>query len=169
MSAALERYLQEVVRWGSRINLVGSTERAAVERHLADSLAAAPFLPRGRRIVDLGSGAGFPGVPLAIARPDLDVTLVEIRERRVHFLRHIRRTLGLPVQILRQRMETPPPAEFDFALLRAVAPLGRSAALGRPWLGEAGEVWVWSGGDAKAPESLGRIPLRTGGCIWRMA
>ena len=63
-----------------------------MRRHVEDSLAAADCLPEGSEIVDLGSGAGFPGVPLALSRPDLRVTLVEIRERRVNFLRHVVRT-----------------------------------------------------------------------------
>ena len=78
---AMHRFLAELARWAPRTNLVGSSEPAALARHVEDSLAVAGYLPDGARVVDLGSGAGFPGIPIAIARPDLLVTLVEIRER----------------------------------------------------------------------------------------
>ena len=68
-SDALRLYLEELTRWGARTNLVGSTEPDALRRHVEDSLAAADYLPEGSEIVDLGSGAGFPGVPLALITP----------------------------------------------------------------------------------------------------
>jgi 16S rRNA (guanine527-N7)-methyltransferase len=153
------------------MNLVGSTQPADLERHVADALAALPLLPAGARVVDLGSGAGFPGIPLAITRPDLDLTLVEIRERRVHFLRHVVRTLGLNCAIERRQIEIPMLPEFDFALLRAVAPPAVSAGLGRAWVGAAGEIWIWAGPRAE-PASLpliGRISLDSGGQILRFS
>ena len=71
------------------MNLVGSTAPEEIELHIRDSLAAAAQLPAGCALVDLGSGAGFPGIPIALARPDVRVTLVETRERRVSFLRFL--------------------------------------------------------------------------------
>ncbi len=144
MSDPLERYLDELQSWGARMNLVGSIAREDLRVHLDDSLAAADALPQGARVVDLGSGAGLPGIPIAISRPDLDVTLVEIRERRVHFLRHVARTLGLEVAIERTRLEDPPALRFDFALARAVLPPRKVLPLAARWVHLEGEVWIWT-------------------------
>jgi 16S rRNA (guanine527-N7)-methyltransferase len=144
VESGLDLYLRELRRWGERTNLVGSLEPEALRAHLQDALTAAPHLPKGARVVDLGSGAGLPGVPIAVARPDLDVTLVEIRERRVHFLRHVVRTLGIECHVERTRIEDPPEDLFEVALLRAVAPPLEAVALARPWVREAGEIWVWT-------------------------
>src|SRR5262249_18479377 len=127
-SGAVDGFLAALRQWGPRTNLVGSLDDAALTRHVEDSLAAAEHLPHSARVVDLGSGAGFPGIPLAIARPDLDLTLVEIRERRVHFLRHVVRQLELGCRIERRRIEEPLLPPFEFALLRAVAPPEESFA-----------------------------------------
>ncbi len=143
-AARVERFLDELSVWGARINLVGSLDRAALEVHVRDSLAAARALPPGVRVVDLGTGAGFPGIPIAIARADLDLVLVEIRERRIHFLRHVVRSLGLRCEIRRASIDDVPPRLFDYALLRAVAPPEEALALGRRWIGASGEVWIWT-------------------------
>ena len=146
----LSRFLDELALWGARINLVGSLERAALEIHVTDSLAAARALPAGARVADLGSGAGFPGIPIAIARPDLDLVLVEIRERRIHFLRHIVRTLGLRCEVRRASIEKVPERRVEYALLRAVAPLREAVELGRRWIETSGQIWVWSREDGAA-------------------
>lgn len=94
-----ERYLAALMRWRPRLNLVGaSSEDDLVDRHLLDSLLplAVVRLPPGAAVVDVGSGAGLPGVPLKIARPDLRVTLVEASRRRVAFLEHLRDAVDLP-------------------------------------------------------------------------
>jgi 16S rRNA (guanine527-N7)-methyltransferase len=146
----LDRYLEELTRWGTRTNLVGSLERRALEVHVRDSLAAVPLLGRDATVVDLGSGAGFPGVPIAIARPDLRVTLLEIREKRVHFLRHVVRVLELDCAVVRGSIEAPPATPFDYALARAVAEPAELFPRARPWVSAAGEVWIW--GRARAAE-----------------
>src|SRR5262245_44770288 len=112
------------------MNLVGSTARDELVVHVLDSLAAAEVLPQGARVVDLGSGAGFPGLPLAIERPDLELTLLEIREARVHFLRHVVRLLGLRCSVRRGSIDEPPVEPFDYALLKAVAPVPEAARRG---------------------------------------
>jgi len=163
----IAEFLRELARWGERMNLVGSTAPAAIARHVEDALAAAPHLPEGACVVDLGSGAGFPGIPIAIARRDLRLTLVEIREKRVAFLRHVVRVLGLSVDIRRVSIEDAPAETFEFALLRAVAPPGRSAQLARSWVRDTGEIWIWAGPDAAVPGSL-PLPLASGGAILRV-
>jgi 16S rRNA (guanine527-N7)-methyltransferase len=142
--ALLGRYLEELQRWGVRTNLVGSLAPEALRVHLEDSLAAADAVPPGARVVDLGSGAGFPGVPLAIAREDLQIVLVEIRERRVHFLRHVKRTLALNCEVWRRSVEEPPEEGFEVVLLRALAPPERALPLAAEWVHSGGELWLWT-------------------------
>ena len=166
----LDLYLEELRRWGARTNLVGSTSPSALARHLEDSLTAADHLPPGARVVDLGSGAGFPGIPLALRRPDLSIHLVEIRERRVNFLRHVVRKLDLRhATVLRQRIEDPPGDAYSYALLRAVAPAEESARIAVPWVSPGGEIWIWvSSGQPRPSEfQLEPIPLASGGSILR--
>ena len=102
----LDRFLDLLHTWNSRIHLTGDRDRAAlVRRHLIDSLVPAAHLASGLT-VDLGSGAGFPGIILGCVRPDIDLALVESRRRRATFLREVVRTLELPrVRVLEQRAE----------------------------------------------------------------
>jgi 16S rRNA (guanine(527)-N(7))-methyltransferase RsmG len=98
---ALFAHFEELRRWAPRVDLIGpGTAEEVVERHFAESLAALPWLPEEPvPLLDLGSGAGFPGLVLAAARPDLEVTLVEPRERRRAFLATAARRAGLSVRI----------------------------------------------------------------------
>jgi 16S rRNA (guanine527-N7)-methyltransferase len=94
----LRRYVEEVLRWRSRLNLTGaSTEAALVNPHLLDVLLLLRTveIPRGASVVDIGAGAGLPGVPLRILRPDIREVLVEASRRKVGFLEHLQTTLGL--------------------------------------------------------------------------
>jgi 16S rRNA (guanine527-N7)-methyltransferase len=105
------------------MNLISChSARELVNRHLLDSLAVAQALPEDPAlIVDLGSGAGLPGLPLAILRPDLRFALVEVRRRRCSFLREVRRNLDLAnVEVLEQRAEHPP-AKYVHAAAAAVS------------------------------------------------
>ncbi len=173
MSAAPERerelavFGRELARWGSRMNLVGSTDPAAIARHVADAIAAVPLLSQGASLVDLGSGAGFPGLPIAIARRDLHVSLVEVREKRVAFLRHVARTLALDVDIRHQSFEVAPFAAFDFVTLRAVAAPERSLEIARPWVAESGQIFIWAGAGVLLPGAE-PIALASGGSILRV-
>ena len=165
--ADVDAYQEELRRWGERTNLVGSTDAAAIRLLIDESRVAAPHLPPDARVVDLGSGAGLPGIPIAIDRPDLRVTLVEIRERRVHFLRHVARTLSLPLDIRRTRIEQAPADPFDVALIRAVAPPVEAIPLARPWTTESGEIWIWTSEDPSALPwtASGRIALERGSIL----
>ncbi len=110
-SAALHRfacYHREILLWNRRINLVSErSSREIVIRHFLDSLTPVPFLdqPAGA-MIDLGSGGGFPGIPLRIALPGLRLSLVEISRKKSSFLSHAVRALGLDgVQVIRERAE----------------------------------------------------------------
>lgn len=116
-SQALERlfaHYEELRRWAPRLDLIGPGAVGEIfERHYAEALAALPWMPAGAaRLVDLGSGAGFPGLVLAAARPDLEVWLVEPRARRAAFLAAAARRMRLSVRLLAVRVAEPLPPEF---------------------------------------------------------
>ena len=139
-SAAVDKlllYCQELQKWNRKINLIARDTPAAeiVEKHFLDSLALLPLLHKhdgsavGAKkfsplLLDVGSGAGFPGLVLAAAMPELRVTLLEPRQKRTAFLRHIARTLGLTNVLVREERLEPGrslPEPFDFITSRAVA------------------------------------------------
>lgn len=126
-SESLSRYVDilasRAIDWG----LVGPRERDRLwSRHVLNCLAVAPLLPRGAAMIDVGSGAGLPGMPLAIARPDLRVTLLEPLLRRSTFLDGVVEELGLGdrVRVVRGRAEEHR-ERYDVITCRAVAPLPR--------------------------------------------
>ena len=95
-----EKYYRLLVEWNEKINLTSITEYTGVQlKHFLDSLSAAPILMQpgiaDRQLLDVGAGAGFPGLPLAIALPDLRVTLMEATGKKVRFLDQTIRELGL--------------------------------------------------------------------------
>jgi len=122
-----------------------------VQRHILDALAGAPLLEGEGRLLDIGSGAGLPGVPLLVARPRWGGVLLEPRQKRWAFLRTVVRELGLEVDVVRSRYQDlgdcPP---FDLITVRAVG--GHAALLGwaRGRLSEAGEVVIWTTIDGEA-------------------
>ena len=129
-------YLSLLIRWNRAYNLTAVDQpRAMVARHLLDSLSALPWLA-GSTIVDAGTGAGLPGVVLAVASPDRYFRLIDSNGKKVRFLRQVRRSLGLmniePVQA-RLEMLGGQPAP-DTVTARALAPLARLVAWHRPWL-----------------------------------
>jgi 16S rRNA (guanine527-N7)-methyltransferase len=138
-------------RWNRRVSLVGPIDASeVVERHYGESLAALPYLSSvGRELVDLGSGAGFPGLVLAIVRPELRVTLVEARGRKWSFLMSVCRALSLSSKCLNARVGATPveglPEKIDWITSRAVRieDLGLSVLL--PRLTERGSLLLWSG------------------------
>lgn len=104
--AAVVRFLDALTEWNARIHLTGERDPAALVRHALDSLAVVPGLPPAGLVIDVGAGGGFPGIILAIARPDLDFVLLDSRRRAVSFLRETSRSLPLPnVSALHRRAE----------------------------------------------------------------
>lgn len=122
------RYLDCLLLWRSKISLV-STESVdeIVVRHIADSLALAPLVPQGGRVADIGSGAGLPGLPLAIVCPDAEFLLVEPRRKRANFLREASRVTEVGhVAVFESRVEALEPAVsrgLDTIVSRAFGPL----------------------------------------------
>ena len=133
IAAALSGYLKLLVKWNRTYNLTGIRDPdELVERHLVESLALAPLL-RGTRVADVGTGAGLPGIPLAIVAPERHFVLIESRAKRVRFLRHVVMTLGLTnAEVAHARVEDLPcERPFDTVLARAVAPPAALVAMTR--------------------------------------
>jgi 16S rRNA (guanine527-N7)-methyltransferase len=137
--SALLTYLRLLERWNRAYNLTAVRDpREMVARHLLDALAVLPWVPAGR-LLDAGTGAGLPGVPLAIARPDLEVTLLDSAGKKIRFLNQVRRELGLPnIRPVQARLEDyRPEAPFDAIVSRAFASLADFAAAARRLTGGA--------------------------------
>jgi 16S rRNA (guanine527-N7)-methyltransferase len=124
-AARLFTLLEELVHWNRSYNLTAiTTPEEMITHHLLDSLSISPDLA-GTRIADVGSGAGFPGLPLAVVNPAKQFTLIDSSSKKVRFIEHAARTLGLAnVVALHARAETLlPEAPFDTVMARALAPL----------------------------------------------
>lgn len=149
--AALYAHYEELARWNRRTNLIGrGTAGEILERHFGESLAALPLLPDSARVgVDLGSGAGFPGLVLAAARPGLEMTLAEARERKWAFLLAAARRASLPCRCLNVRVQVPLPAglpeRIDVITSRALRLDSETwGALANRFAAE-GRVLLWAG------------------------
>ena len=163
----LANYLCILEHWNRRINLSGV--RAPLEmvtRHVVDSVAVRPYL-HGRRIADLGSGAGLPGIPLAVVYPGLALTLIESRARRAQFLAHAAAALSLPnVCVHHGRAEAyRPAAPFDTVLARAVGSVTTVLRCGAHLCAPAGRIVVMKGADPQA--EIGALGAPGAGGEWR--
>jgi 16S rRNA (guanine(527)-N(7))-methyltransferase RsmG len=117
----LARFLAELDAWRRRVNLTGRLRSEELVSHALESVLGAGLLPPGALVVDVGTGGGFPGFPLAIVRPDLSLTWLEPREKRAAFLRHLARALPVENAVVQAaRAEDLPVSGFDFATSRAV-------------------------------------------------
>jgi 16S rRNA (guanine527-N7)-methyltransferase len=124
--SCISMYIDILVRWNARVNLTAvRDEENIVARHFGESLFAAQVSARnlaaGAHVVDVGSGAGFPGLPVRILAPQLHVTLIESNNKKVTFLREVIRALGLSgVDVFAERAENFPAASAELVTLRAV-------------------------------------------------
>lgn len=151
----LSVFLAELDRWRRRTNLVGALSTEELAEHAFEALVGSELISNGERVIDIGSGAGFPGLPLAICRADLSVTLLEPRGKRAAFLRHIVRTLKLTnATVLEARIEEVGGQTFAVATTRAVGGFAR-------WIGDArfldpgGLLLAWT---TEADEVAGELP-----------
>lgn len=123
--AKLLEYLNLLQAWNKASNLTAVRDRnAMVTRHLLDSLSIAPYI-RGPRVLDFGTGAGLPGLPLAMVLPDMDFVLLDSSKKKTRFLRHVVVTLELPnVEVVESRLEQyQPTRNFDTLTSRAFSDL----------------------------------------------
>ena len=122
LCAQLSTYLDLLLRWNARTNLTAIRDpEEIVRRHFGESLFTAAHLPPAMTLLDFGSGAGFPGLPIQLLLPDLAVTLSESQGKKASFLREVVRVLALPTEIWSARVEAmPPDRTFSVVALRAV-------------------------------------------------
>jgi 16S rRNA (guanine527-N7)-methyltransferase len=116
-----DKYLELILRWNARMNLTAIRDPQEIQsRHFLESIVCARRLPEGiGSLLDFGTGAGFPGIPIAICHPEIAVTLAESQGKKAAFLREAGRVLGLNMAVFGQRAEQLP-QQFDCVTLRAV-------------------------------------------------
>lgn len=159
---AARRYVELLAGEGVLRGLIGPREVSRLwTRHVLNSAAVAEAVPPGARVVDIGSGAGLPGIPLALARPDLTLTLVEPMARRVEFLDDVVRALGTDWRVVRGRAEDKAVVRavgpVDVVTARAVAPLPRLVGWARGLLAPGAQLIALVGATAAA-EVPGQVP-----------
>ncbi len=155
-------YIEELQRWAKVFNLVSQWDEATIIRtHILDAIAVSPFLPGHGRLLDLGSGAGLPGLVLAITQPKRRVTLVEVRRKRANFLRHVVREAKLGnVEVYERRAENLANEAafqgiFRIVISRATWNITRFLQIAHPFVAEDGLAVVMKG--PKAPKEIEKI------------
>lgn len=151
-------YHKELLSWNAKINLISKKSALDITgRHFLDSLSAARFIDRpDARLLDIGSGGGFPGIPLKIAMPELEVHLLESNRKKTSFLKHIIRQLNLAgTQVIHERVQKAAEDEkrheyFDYVVSRAAFHLADLAMLSAPFLTPEGKFIALKGEDVKS-------------------
>lgn len=145
-------YLAELLKWNARVNLTAITDpREAVEKHLVDSLAAVPEVQGATDLLDLGAGAGLPGIPLAVALPELKARLVDAVEKKVAFMKvgAVKAGVAGRVRAVHARAQGRPEEEklprAQVVISRAFMDVGPFLALARAYLAPGGKVVVMLG------------------------
>jgi 16S rRNA (guanine527-N7)-methyltransferase len=132
-------YLSLILRWNARINLTAiRSEQDILSRHFVESIACARALPPGiATLLDFGSGAGFPGIPIALCRPEISVTLAESQGKKASFLHEAARVLQVPVRVYAGRAEGLT-QRFDCVALRAVDRMAQAVAAAAQLVADGG-------------------------------
>lgn len=149
---AFDLYLKELLKWNQKINLTAiRSEKGIVLKHFLDSLSVNPYLPQHVSILDIGSGAGFPGIPLKIVRPNFEISLIDSARKKIDFQRHIIRTLGLKgAEAIHGRVQDTGilhslGGQFDITLSRAFSDLRSFLVLSFPFLKEGATAIAMKG------------------------
>ncbi len=117
----IQKYKEHLFKWNKIHNITGARDEKTLNHFIYDSVFPVSFLPKTKNLLDIGTGAGFPGMILAIALPDTQVTLVEPLMKRASFLQFIKADLGLDnVRVVKKRVEDMPPEHFELITSRAV-------------------------------------------------
>ena len=161
----IERYAEILQSWGIERGLIGPREGERIwDRHIANCLPVASLIPTGVKVADIGSGAGLPGIVLALARPDLEITLIEPLQRRVDFLNEVIVELELPITVIRGKSESVK-RSFEVVTARAVAPLPKLLTISWHLVKAEGALLAMKGEgaqqeiDATAPKKHSRTTL----------
>jgi 16S rRNA (guanine527-N7)-methyltransferase len=171
--ALLGDYLARLLAMNERVNLTAVTDPVeAWTKHVLDGLSIAPelaSLPAGASVLDVGSGGGVPGIPLAIARPDLEVTLLEATQKKAAFLADVAEALGLSnVSVIAERAEDARETElagaFDAVTARAVAKLSALLAWTAPFARDGGQLVLIKGQRAELELRDAKRAMKLAGC-----
>jgi 16S rRNA (guanine527-N7)-methyltransferase len=156
----IQRYAELLKGAGIERGLIGPKEGDRIwERHIANCIPITTILPENVRLVDIGSGAGLPGIVIALARPDLKVSLVEPLQRRVDFLNEVVAELGIPVEVIRGRAERVK-KQFEIVTARAVAPLEKLINISWHMIPKGGSLMAMKG--ESAAEEIASTTLKKG-------
>ena len=158
-------YCDMLIDWNSRMNLTAITDPEQVaQKHFMDSILPAALIPEGASVIDVGTGAGFPGIPLLIMRPDIKLTLLDSLNKRITFLTELCARLGLPARCIHARAEDAGRKadlreQFDVATSRAVANVSALAEYTVPFLKVGGASLMYKGPQAPEELAAGRRAL----------
>jgi 16S rRNA (guanine527-N7)-methyltransferase len=157
----LSTYLDLLLKWNARTNLTAIRDpEEIVRRHFGESLFAARHIPPDTRtLLDFGSGAGFPGLPIQLLRPEIAVTLAESQNKKATFLREAVRTLGLKTEVWSARVEDmPPERRFEVVAMRAVDNMDAALAAAKARITPGGRLAILT--TAQQAPALGKlVPL----------
>jgi 16S rRNA (guanine527-N7)-methyltransferase len=144
----IQRYAELLSSTGIERGLIGPKEGDRIwERHIANCIPITTIIPQGVRVADIGSGAGLPGIVIALARPDLKVTLIEPLQRRVDFLNEVVAELALDIEVIRGRAERVK-KQFEIVTARAVAPLEKLIQISWHMIPRGGSLMAIKGESA---------------------
>ena len=169
-----ETYYQNLISWNQKFNLTAITDKGEVAvKHFLDSVIAQRYFPYGASVVDVGSGAGFPAIPLKIVRGDLDITMLEALNKRVNFLQDTLAVLDLPGKALHLRAEEaaygPMRESFDVATARAVTNTKQLAQYLLPLVKVGGSAILYKGAEIEDELKEAEGAVKTlGGMISRV-
>ncbi len=171
----LAAYFDMLVEANERMNLTAITApEEAADKHFVDSLLALPYIPQGAKCIDVGTGAGFPGIPLLIVRPDIRMTLLDSLNKRVAFLQETLAALGLSAVCVHSRAEdagkaAPHRGAYDIALSRAVASLPTLLELTVPFLRVGGTSICYKGSAAREEADAAQSACKALNCSLELA
>lgn len=161
-------YAAELKKWNSKVNLTAITkDREIAIKHFVDSLSLAPYLKEGDRLLDIGSGAGMPVIPLKIVRPEIPMVSVDAVAKKIHFQRHVIRILNLQnIEAIHARVEELHEAHrhtFSIITSRAFTRLDRFVSLAAPLLSEGGVLIAMKGDQADGEIAASDEVVHAGG------
>jgi len=160
----LQRHAVELMQWNHSVNLTAITDPEEVAvKHCVDALAPCPLIGESVRILDAGSGGGFPGIPVKIMRSDVSMTLIDSVRKKVSFLKHAIRTLGLKeIHAVHGRLEdlgrSPQyRGKYDLVICRAFSSLEKFVSLAIPFLGNGGRLLALKGPQAEHGHEMPKL------------
>lgn len=158
-----DTYAKLLVEWNEKINLTAITDADEIAiKHFADSLYMQKYVPSGASVIDVGTGAGFPGVPLAIFRNDVEVTLLDALQKRLNFLDTVLDSVGVSAKLVHGRAEDMSHdaeyrEQFDIATARAVAPLNVLCEYCLPYVKVGGCFVAMKGSKDETADAMNAI------------